>query len=110
MTYKSIVTDEHGVPHEQSSSGECDVKMVLAKTGPIDVDRPRSCSVLADVEGNLFNPLTGHNYGKRRDGQAFFSLKRCSPKCYLSYTEFLRSRSHTRFIIASREFLSGGCT
>ncbi len=108
MICDAIVTDQNGVPYEHNGADVCPAEKVLAKTGPIGGERPRKCWVLCGVDGHLFNPLAGDIYGRKRDGHDVFSLKRCCSKCYLSYTEFLRSKNHTHFILASREFISGG--
>jgi len=108
MRTKIIQVDESGTPHEIVNGPDEPVKMCSNFNVFAQWCNDRYF-VLASNEGDLFDTLDTNNNLFKKDrerGGMFWRLKACSKQCYDSYTEFLRSKSRTPFIVAQRRFRS----
>lgn len=95
-----IVVDINGTPHliDRDQMPDFDV---LARRSNC------RCLVLASNDGNLFDPLELYADVRERDkkrGGLLWRLKSCSIACFEQYTQFLRSRNRTHYIVAQRRF------
>lgn len=97
------VLDINGVPHIIGEAEEANINPVLAK------EINNNCYVLSTKEGELFNPNTGDNVkqiDKNRGGKKF-TLQKCTYKCFIYYSIFLRTKNRIHYTIAEKELKNG---
>lgn len=103
MKVIDINIDINGTPFKATKKRDSDKKWFAKKIG-------NSYLVMVSSEGFLFNPLdTSENINKidKERGKDFYTLQKCSFKCYTYYINFLRSKQRTNLILAERSLREG---
>lgn len=99
----SIFVDIHGTPHRALSNAHCDFDILAKKLNN------SKYFILVSNDGDLFDPTNikvSIKQPDRQRGGRFWRLRRCSLKCYMEYTSFLRSKNRTPYILAQRSFIN----
>jgi len=109
---KKILIDKNGTPHMWDTDTTKNSPL-----GPREVVAQKLCLVeprfyvLASKSGDLFNPYEPGISINKKDIQGidrfYYILRKCSFRCYESYTVFLRSKNRTHLILSQRSFLDG---
>lgn len=97
---KVIIVDINGTPHEIDKESEPDFDVLARWSG-------NRFLVLTSNDGDLFDTVNINDNITKRDrerGGMFWKLRTCSEECYRQYTNFLRSKHRTPYLLAQRRF------